>query len=57
MANHKLRNGQRGEWIGNFVTYRYVYFEVEGDLQNNYVTAEGDLQNSYLTADNQFENS
>ena len=29
-AVQKLRNGQRGEGVDDFVTYCYVYFEVEG---------------------------
>ena len=30
-----------GEWVDDFVTYRYVYFEGEGGiLRNNYVTAD-----------------
>ena len=29
-AIQKLRNGQRGEGVEHFVTYRDVYFEVEG---------------------------
>ena len=29
-AIQKLRNGQKGEGVDDFVTYRYVYFEGEG---------------------------
>ena len=29
-AIQKLRNGQRGEGVDDFVTYRYVNFEGEG---------------------------
>ena len=29
-AIQKLRNGQRGEGVHDFVTNRYVYFEGEG---------------------------
>ena len=29
-AVQKLRNGQRGEGVDDFVTYRYVYVEGEG---------------------------
>ena len=36
-AIQTLRNGQRGEENNNFVTYRYVYLEGEGYLDNNYV--------------------
>ena len=28
-AIQKLRNGQKGEEVDDFVTYRYVYFEEE----------------------------
>ena len=46
-AIQKLLNGQRGEGVDDFVTYRYVYFEGEGGI----------LWNSYVTADSEFENS
>ena len=29
-AIQKLRNGQRGEGVDDFVIYRYVYFEGKG---------------------------
>ena len=31
-AVQKLRNGQRGERVNDFVTYRYAYFEGEGGI-------------------------
>ena len=31
-AVRKLRNGQRGEVVDDFVTYRHVYFEGEGGI-------------------------
>ena len=43
----KLRNDQRGEGVNDFVTYRYVHFEGEGDI----------LWNSCVTVDTTFESS
>ena len=43
-AIQKLRNGQKGEGVDDFVTYRYVYFEEEGILPNSCVTAFANLR-------------
>ena len=45
-AIQKLRNGHMVEGVNDFVTYRYFYFEVEGDIsRNNYVAADTKFEN------------
>ena len=46
-AIQKLRNGQRGEEVDDFVRYRYVYFEGERRVI---------LRKCYVTANRKFEN-